>query len=308
MTENNLKNAKSTASILLNGIYPPIPTPFDGDGNVYVDALVSNIALLSQFDLRGFVVLGSNGEYVMLSEREKILVMEAARSVIPPDRLMIVGTGGQSTLETVNLTIKAAEIGADAALVITPSYYKNQMTPEALITHYHTVAENSPIPVLIYNMPANTGIDLDTELISAIARHPNIIGLKESGGNVVKIGTIRAQENPAFQVLAGSAGFLLPALSVGAIGGVLALANIAPGHCIAIQQLHSEGRVKDAQNLQLSLIALNTAVTSKWGVPALKAAMDIMGMYGGPVRSPLLPLSGDNKKIIQAMLNKAGLK
>ena len=251
--------------------------------------------------------MGSNGEYVMLTEEEKIALLETARNAIPPDRLMIVGTGCQSVYETLRLTTKAAEIGADAALIITPSYYKSQMTPETLIHYYKTVADKSPLPIIIYNMPANTGIDLDADTIASIAKHPNVIGLKESSGNVVKIGTVRAHEGPGFQVLAGSGGFLLPALSVGAVGGILALANIAPGHCIMIHQLFNEGRVKEAQAIQLSLIALNTLITSKWGVPALKTAMDTLGLYGGPVRMPLLPISPENKKVLNSMLSQTGL-
>ncbi|MGE5342170.1 MAG: dihydrodipicolinate synthase family protein [Candidatus Omnitrophota bacterium] len=307
MNENDIPRNSKT-SLLLNGIYPPLPTPFDEKGALALNALKSNIAILSEFDLRGFVVLGSNGEYVMLSQAEKILIMETAREVIPSNKLMIAGTGCQSTVETIFLTQKAAEIGADAALVINPSYYKGQMNPDAIISHYFEVADNSPIPILLYNMPANTGIDLDVETLSAIAKHANVLGLKDSSGNVVKMGTLRSQEGPAFQILAGSGGFLLPSLSIGAIGGILALANIAPDHCVAIHQLYFNGRIKEAQALQLSLISLNTAITSRWGVPALKAAMDSLGLYGGPTRAPLMPLSNDNKKIVNSMLIKAGLK
>ncbi len=306
MTEKNFE--ANRPMLLLDGIYPPVPTPFNEKGGVWIEALKRNLQSLEQFELRGYVVLGSNGEYVMLTEREKLLVMETARSVIPPGKLFIAGTGGQSTTETLELTKKAAEIGADAALVITPSYYRGQMTPAALIRHYQVTADESPIPILLYNMPANTGIDLDIETVVILARHPNIIGLKDSSGNVTKIGAIRQQTGPAFQVLAGSGGFLLPALSVGAIGGVLALANIAPHVCIAIRRCYLEGKNTEARELQLRMIPVNTAVTSAWGVPALKAAMDILGMYGGPVRLPLLPITEDVRKQLNAILITGGLK
>jgi len=309
MAEKKLELTSSGINaLLLNGIYPPLPTPFDEKGALAFDRMKSNIEFLNQFDLRGYVIMGTNGEYVMLSIQEKLLVMEAARAVIPHDKFMIVGTGTQSTDETLFLTQKAAELGADAALVINPSYYKNQMSMESLVHHYRFVADNSPIPILIYNMPACTGIDMDAETIATIANHPNIMGVKDSSGNLVKIGTLRQQVGPGFQILAGSAGFLLPALTVGAVGGILALANIAPAQCIAVHRYYSEGRFKEAQNLQVRLIPINTAVTSKWGVPGLKAAMDSLGLYGGPVRSPLLPLSQDQKKILDAMLIKAGIK
>lgn len=294
--------------LLLDGIYPPIPTPFDGKGRISVEALKSNLLFLDQFDLRGFVVLGSNGEYVMLSEDEKLSVMETARAVLPADKLIIAGTGCQSTAETLHLTEKAAEIGVDAALIITPSYYRRLMTPEALIHHYNTIADDSSIPILIYNMPACTGIDLDAEAISFLARHPNIIGLKDSSGNVTKIAAIRQQSGPGFQILAGSGGFLLPALSVGAIGGIMALANIAPDACIAIRRYHLEGRQVEARELQLRMVPVNSAVTSMWGVPALKAAMEMIGMYGGPVRLPLRPISEEIRKQLSSILANSGLK
>jgi len=290
----------------LDGIYPPIPTPFDEQGNVATRALADNLAHWNQFDLRGYVVLGTNGEYVLLTEREKLQVLEAARAAIPPDKLMIAGTGCEATRGTIELTKRAAAIGADAALVITPSYYTNRMTPEALIHHFHAVAEASPIPILIYNMPACTGIDLSAETVAAIAQHPNVIGIKDSGGNLVKMGNIRRLV-PDCQVLAGSAGFLLPALSVGAVGGILALANIAPAQCLAIRQHFLNGQWERARELQVRMIPVNIAVTSGWGVPALKAAMDMLGLYGGPVRSPLQPLSDDLKDRLRAILVESGV-
>jgi 4-hydroxy-2-oxoglutarate aldolase len=306
MTNESFKNSKRM--LLLDGIYPSVPTPFDEKGKISVEALKSNLLFLDQFDLRGFVVLGSNGEYVLLGEEEKIVVLEAARKAIPSEKLMIAGTGCQSTGETLHLTKKAAEIGVDAVLIITPSYYRKLMTPEVLINHYHTIADNSPVPILIYNMPAFTGIDLDVETIAYLARHPNIIGMKDSSGNNTKIGEIRQQVGPGFQVLAGSGGNLLPSLSVGAIGGVMALANIAPKACIAIRSCHLEGRQLEARELQLRMIPVNSAITSRWGIPALKAAMELRGMYGGPVRLPLLPVSENIRKQLNSILVISGLK
>jgi 4-hydroxy-2-oxoglutarate aldolase len=308
MSENNIESINSKRAILLKGIYPPIPTSFDQQGRIAVDGLQRNLSYLSRYDLKGFVVLGSNGEFVMLGFEEKLFVMEMARAAIPEDKFMIAGTGCQSTEETAYLTQKAAELGVDAALVITPSYYRKLMTPEVLIKHYRMVADHSPIPIIIYNMPACTGIDLEAELVCVLARHPNIIGLKDSSGNLAKLGTIRQEAGPGFQLLAGSGGFLLPALSVGALGGVLALANIAPEQCVAVLRHFTENRFKDAQALQNSLTPLNTLITSRWGVPALKAAMDALGLYGGPVRLPLEELPPENKKIVEAAMVRAGIK
>lgn len=294
-------------TVQLNGIFPPIPTPFTAKGGLVLPALKKNLAHWNRFDLRGYIVLGSNGEFVFLSEQEKLQILEEARVAIPPDKLLITGTGCQSTRETVDLTKKAATSGANAALVLTPSYYKGQMTPEALIRHYHTVADTSPIPIIIYNMPACTGIDLTAETVAAMAEHPNIIGLKDSGGNVVKMGDIRRLAGSDFQVLAGSASFLLPALSAGAVGGILALANIAPSQCLAIRQHFLNGEWEQAREIQVRMIPVNTAVTRGWGVPALKAAMDMLGLYGGSVRPPLLPLSDTLKAQLRNILVEGGI-
>jgi 4-hydroxy-2-oxoglutarate aldolase len=294
----------------LKGIYPPVPTFFDETGQIETGALKKHLAFLNRFELQGFVVLGSTGEFVMLTEKEKLLVLETARSSIPSDKLMIAGTGCQSTTETINLTKKAAEIGADAALVITPSYYRRLMTPEVLINHFRAAADGSPIPILIYNMPPCTGIDLDADTITSLARHPNIIGLKESGTNLIKLGDIfrQTQKGFDFQILAGSAGLLLPALSVGAVGGIHALANIAPEQCISIRQYFLEGKLEEARELQVRMIPVNAAVTARWGVPALKAALDFLGMHGGPVRPPLLPLSDEIRHQLEAILVEGGIK
>ncbi|MCP5046660.1 MAG: dihydrodipicolinate synthase family protein [bacterium] len=294
--------------IQLNGIYPPVPTPFDEKERIMPGALKNNLSLLSRFNLRGFVLMGSNGEYVMLTEEEKVQVMETAREAIPPSKLMIVGTGGQYTGEVLRLTRRAAEIGADAALVINPSYYRGLMTREVLINHFNIIADGSPIPIIVYNMPACTGMDLDVETILALSRHPHIIGMKDSSGNVVKMAAIRQQAGPGFQILAGSGGFLLPALSVGAIGGIMALANIAPAHCIAICQYYLEGKHRESRELQVRMIELNTAITSRWGVPGLKAALDSIGLYGGPARLPLLPLPDEIKRDLENILVESGIK
>lgn len=291
----------------LSGIYPPIPTPFDSDGKIATLALSENLHGWNQYPLRGYVVLGSNGELVLLSEQERVRVLETARDVIPPDELMIAGTGCQSTEQTVELTKSAAAIGADAALVVTPSYYRGLMTKDVLRKHFHAVAEASSIPIIIYNIPSCTGIDLDAETVAALAEHENIIGIKDSGGNIVKMAEIGSLAGPDFQVLAGSASFLLPALSIGAVGGILALANIAPVQCLGIWQHFLDREWEEARQMQMRMIPVNTAVTRRWGVPAVKAALDMLGMYGGPVRPPLLPLGSEEKQQLRNILHRAGI-
>lgn len=288
----------------LNGIIPAVPTPFDAEGNLATDKLKENFNYWNQFDLKGYLILGSNGEMVMLSQKERREVLEAARAVIPGDKIMLAGTGCQSARETIELTKEAARIGADAALVLNPFYYKNQMTCKALEAHYFSVADASPIPVLVYNMPASTGIDLDANMVVSLSGHQNIIGLKDSGGNLVKTETVMDLVKSEFQVLAGSAGFLLPALSAGATGGILALANIAPQQCINLYHAFCSGEKARSGDLQSKITELNMAVTRQWGVPALKAAMDFIGLYGGPARKPLMPLSDVVREQLYSFLEK----
>lgn len=290
--------------IQLNGIFPPLPTSFDADENLAMDKMRSNITKLSAYDLRGFLVLGSNGELVHLSEAEKIQVYEMAREAITPDKLMIAGTGGQSTRETIMLTRAAAKAGADAVLVLNPFYFKGLMNPEALRQHYFAIADAATIPVIIYNMPANSGMDMEADTLLLLSEHPNIIGMKDSGGNVAKMGAVRKRVKPEFQILAGSAGFLVPAMSVGACGGILATANIAPAQCIAMHKAFNAGDISEASRLQLDIISVNNALTKKWGVPALKTAMDYIGLYGGPARKPILPLDAVVKAELLKILDE----
>jgi len=217
------------------------------------------------------------------------------------------GAGCESTHSTIALVKKVAALGADVALLITPSYYKSKMDAAALLHYYQSVADASPIPISIYNMPANTMVDMSAELVIKLSRHPNIIGLKDSSGNLAKLGEIVRRARSGFQVLAGSAGFLYPALCLGAIGGVLALSNIAPQQCCDILNFFHQGRLADAKELQLRLIAANDAVTARFGVAGLKAAMEMIGFYGGPPRSPLQPLNDEQRAILRGILKEAGI-
>jgi 4-hydroxy-2-oxoglutarate aldolase len=291
---------------MFEGVYPPIPTPFV-DGEIAHDKLAENLAWWNQTDLAGYVVLGSNGETVYLSEAERAEVLSTARRAIPRDKLLIAGTGAESTRATIERTKAAAEAGADAALVLTPCYYKGQMTAEALRRHYFALADASPIPILIYNVPKFTGLDLSAETILELAQHPNIAGIKDSGGNVTKLGAVIGAAPDHFEVLAGSGGFFYPALVLGAVGGVLALANVAPDQCCQIYQATREGQHGQAQELQLRMIPLNAAVTARFGIPGLKAALDLLGYYGGEPRSPLSPLNSDQVEEIRRILKEAGL-
>jgi len=290
-------------AISLSGVFPPITTPFDGEGNVAYDALAANLERWNAYDLAGYVVLGSNGEAPYLNGDEKAHVLGACREAIPSGKLLIAGTGSESTRATIAMTMLAAQAGADAALVVTPHYYGPRMTPDALVHHYHQVADASPIPIILYNVPKATHLDMDAATIARGAQHPNVLGVKESSGNVVKLADIVRLCGPDFQVLAGTAGFFFPSLAVGAVGGVLALANIAPQQCIDLHRLFQAGRWAEAADLQRRMIPVNAAVTARYDIAGLKAALDMLGYYGGPVRSPLLDLPDSDRDSLRAILH-----
>jgi len=293
--------------LLLSGAYSPIPTPFDAAGAVAYDKLAENIDRWSKTSLAGLLVLGSNGEFTYLSDEEKTDVLKTARQAIPKDRVFIAGTGCDSTRATLELTEQAAAIGADLCIVITPSYYPSKMDGQAMQRHYLELAERSPLPMLLYNMPANTGVDLSAETVVELSQHPNVVGIKDSSGNVVKLGEIIRAASPDFNVLAGSAGFRYPAMVLGAVGGIMALANIAPEQCHRIYQYAQEGRHEDARQLQLKMIPANTAVTARFGIPGLKLALDWLGYYGGPARSPLGSLNKAQQATLRATLTEEGI-
>ena len=292
--------------ILLEGCFPPIPTPFDTDGKVDHDNLALNLEKWQKTPLNGFLVLGSNGEAVMLKREEKLEIWKTAGQAIDSEHLFIAGTGCNATGETLELTERAAHLGADAAMVVTPYYYKARMDHKTLIVHYTAIADKSPIPIILYNVPAFTGVDLSAETIIELARHPNIIGMKESSGNVVKMGQVFYKSGD-FQVLAGSGSFLLPALTVGAVGGVMALAAVAPDPLAEIIESFQNGDMKKARDIQLGLISANAAVTARFGIAGLKMALDLIGMYGGPVRPPLLPLGKEQKAALEKIIKGAGI-
>lgn len=286
----------------LHGIFPPIPTPFNPDESLALDHLRSNLSTWAQWPLAGYVIGGSNGEAVSLSVEERVELVARARQVVPNDRLVIAGAGAESTRASIELAQRMAEAGADAVIVVTPHYYRPQLTASALTEHYQRIAEAAPVPVVLYNVPVYTGLDLPVESVRQLAQHPNIVGIKESGGNVAKIAEMVSGTPQDFQVLAGSAGFLLPALTVGAVGCVPALGCLAAA---SIDELMGADRAGDrdrARELQAGLIEPNAMVTSRYGVAGLKAALDLLGLYGGPVRSPLQPLAEQQRDELRAAL------
>lgn len=297
----------TTVAVDLSGVFPPIPTPFNKDESIAYDKLASNIQHWEAVPFQGYVVQGSNGEYPLLTTQERVEMVNKVRQLISPDKLLIAGSACESTRGTVELSNQMAAAGASAVMVVNPSYFKSSMTAAALIKHYETVADLSSVPVIIYNIPANTGIDLTADIVSKLASHPNIIGLKDSGGDITKIARIVALTRPyKFQVLAGSTGFLLPALLVGCVGGINGLANILGNEVCNVYKLFMKSKLQEAVELHLRLVAPNSVVTRELGVPAMKEAMDMMGLYGGPCRQPLQPLTDSEKQRVRDTFSKNG--
>lgn len=288
---------------LRGGIYPPLPTFFDEQDELDLVTLRRHIQRLAGTGLTGYVVMGTNGEAVHLAIGERARVIEAARDAAGEDVPILAGCGEQSTRATIANCQQAARSGANAALVLPPFYYKGRMDSRALIAHYRAIADDSPLPVVIYNMPASTGgLDLDAPTICALAEHPNIIGVKDSAGNMVKLSQIFAEAPSRFRVFAGSAGYLLPALAVGAVGAVAALANVFPREVCRLQELFHAGKIEEAQLLQARLAPANTAVTATYSVPGLKAALELTAGYGGRPRAPLLPLTAHEREQLAEIL------
>lgn len=274
----------------LQGIVPPLVTPFRDDGRLDLRAFEANLEAYAAHDLAGYLVLGSNGEAASLEEDEKLALLGVARAQAGA-RLLLAGTGLESTRGTIALTKKAADRGVDAALVLTPSYYKARMTPEALQRHFEAVAEASPIPVLIYSVPAFTGILWPSSLTPLLAAHPRIAGMKESSGDIGLLGRIVASVPLTFRVVCGSAPVLYPAFCMGAAAGIVAAACCAPGPVVALYQAFRAGDHARARVLQDAISPLATAVTATHGVAGLKRAISLAGLAGGVVRAPLLPAS-----------------
>lgn len=290
----------------LTGIFPPIPTSFV-NGELAVDKLEHNITRWNKTGLRGYVVMGSNGESVFLTRDEKLLLTETVKKYASDDKLIIAGTGSESIKETISLTNEVAELGAGYALVVTPSYYKSEMKHDSFITYFTAVADAVKIPVLLYNVPKFTGVDIQAETVAELSEHSNIAGIKNSTENLRQLIEFVAGTPDDFAVIAGTASVLYNGLTSGASGGILALANIALDECVRIQELIEAGKLNEALKLQQRMIPVNKAVTSQYGVAGLKAAMDMLGYFGGEPRKPLLPLGESEKKSLRVILEKSDM-
>jgi 4-hydroxy-2-oxoglutarate aldolase len=285
----------------VRGVFPPIPTPFTHDG-IDQRGLASNVSKWMQTKLSGVVVLGSNGEAPLLEDREADAAIAAVREAVPAGRMLIAGTGRESTAATIAATERAARLGADAVLVRTPSFFKNVMNTEALVRHYTAVGDVSPVPVLLYNVTMYTGVNMLPDAVARLAEHPNIVGMKESGGDVAQLGEFVSRTPREFRVLGGSATTFFAALSVGASGGVLALSAVLPDLCVQLYELVQERQYEQARTLQQRLTGLARLLGAVHGISGLKFALDQMGYVGGAARAPLGPLSPEAQRQIKEEL------
>jgi 4-hydroxy-2-oxoglutarate aldolase len=288
----------------IQGILPPIPTTFDATGHVDRGAISENVHRWSRTGLSGILALGSNGEAALVGEDESDVVLETVREALPADRLLLAGVGRESTRATISAAARAASHGVDAVLVRTPSAFRNQMTPEALIAHFTAVADASPVPILLYNLPGATGISLTLQVVARLAEHPNVVGMKETSPDLERLGQFAAVRAESFAVLCGWAPVVYPALLSGAAGAILAVANVVPDVCVALYDHARAGRHDEALALQRQMTPLAQLVTSVHGIAGLKVALEAAGYRGGPVRAPLLPVPARVREEIAAAFSR----
>jgi 4-hydroxy-2-oxoglutarate aldolase len=290
----------------LSGVFPALTTPFSADGSVSVEDIKHNITKYNSTGLAGFVAIGSTGESVLLSRKEVDTVLVAVKESAAPGMRLIAGTGAESTAETIDRTKRAAELGYHVALVKTPYYYKPMYKPETFIAHYRRVADASPIPVLLYSVPQFTGVALEALEVGVLAQHPNIIGIKESSGNVQRAAEMLAAAPSSFQLLVGSASMMFPSMVLGAVGSILALASALPELCVALFEAARKGDLETARALQATILPASKLIVSQNGIPGVKYAMDQAGYRGGIPRQPLLPLHEEQRVAIRELMAKVG--
>lgn len=289
-----------------SGVFPALTTPYAADGSVSLADLKHNIHKYNGTDLAGYVAMGSTGESVLLSRAEADGVLVTVKEAAAKEKKLIAGTGAESTAETIERTKRAAEIGYHAALVKTPYYYKPSYKPDVLIAHYRRVADASPIPILLYSVPQFTGVALEANEVHALASHPNIIGIKDSSGNVLRIGEMVSAAPPTFQILVGAAASVLPSMSIGARGAILALACALPEKCVAVYHFVHQGHWDNARELQSLLAVASRKIVSECGIAGVKFVMDQRGYRGGICRLPLPELQDEQKRSLRELL--AGLE
>lgn len=283
------------------GIYAPLTTPFK-DEDVFFEKFQENIQKYNEFDLSGYIIAGSTAESVYLTDEEVKKLVRSAKEVASSGKHIIAGTARESTKITLEFSNRMADLGIDATLIRTPSYFKALITPSALKKHFFTIADNIKIPLIIYHIPRYTGVALTPELLCELSKHENIAGIKDSSGNMAFLDRIIPNLDPNFDYLLGAGSLLFPGIVMGACGGVLALSDVATSLCIELYKLSLSKQWEDAKKLQHDLVPLNQALTVEHGIPAIKYALDLIGFFGGPCRLPLQPLDDPVKQKIENIL------
>jgi len=291
--------------IALNGILAPLVTPFQDSGELDLEGFGRNIRAHLAAGCIGVVVTGSTGEAALLDDTERNALVERARAEVGSDRMLIIGTGSESTRLTIARSRAAAERGADAVLVVAPHYYSDQMSPEALRDHYVQVADESPVPVLLYTIPKYMHFSLSPELVADLAQHENIIGMKDSSGDAALFARYLESQSESFRVLTGSGVLFCEAMIMGAHGGILAVSLFAPARSFDVWQLHQRGDHVAALSAQVALTPLAQRIVGQMGVPGVKAALDRVGLAGGAPRSPLRPLGAPARALLEELLRAA---
>lgn len=287
----------------LEGVLSPVVTTFDDhNGNLAPVEFRANVRAHLAAGVRGIVVAGSTGEAILLDERERQQLVEWARPLVGEERWLIAGTGGESTRLCVRRSVEAAERGADAVLAISPHYYGAQMTPEALVTHFRRVADESPVPVVLYNIPKYTHFALESGLVQELAKHGNIVGIKDSSGDLKALAGFLTAQSERFTVLTGSGAALYPALEMGARGGILAVSLFATALAVEVHESFVRGDMRSAGQAQERLVPLAKGIVAGLGVAGVKTALDLVGLHGGLVRAPLLPLGAADRERVAMLL------
>ncbi len=289
----------------LKGIFLPILTPFNRRGDIDLAAFRQNLRRYGKQKLNGIIIAGSSGEGPYLTEDERLRLIDVARPLIRPPQLLMAGTGLETTRQTIQLSREAIARGADAVLLLTPAYFKPRMDSAALTTHFRTIADALPQPLLIYSIPQFTGIHMEAATIARLSRHPNIAGIKESSGNLNLLRDVIRLSSPAFRVLAGSSLILLDALDAGCSGAILGPANYIPDLCIKICNSYLHGELEAAHALQRQIEPLVTEVNIRCGIAGVKYGADLCGYRGGMPRGPLRPLSPAEQRRVRAAFKKA---
>jgi len=295
------------SALPLRGVFAPVVTPFTADGSLDRDGWLANARAMLAAGLDGLVIAGSTGEAPLLDETDRHRLVEWTRKLVTSDKRLIVGCGAESTRLTSRRCNEAAARGADAVLVVAPHYYGSAMSPEALRAHYHVVCDESPIPVVLYNIPKYMHFALPAELVAELAQHENVIGIKDSSGDAAIRAGYQASQSDSFSVITGHAGSFVRALDEGARGGILAVATFAPELVRQVMVAHSTGDREALGPLQEQLAMLGARIVAGMGVAGVKAAVDAVGLSGGTPRLPLLAVSQEVRQEVASLLGGAGV-